>query len=119
MPAPYSIDFRLKVINSYLERGSLRKTADRFDVSFKFVQMLVARYKAEKTVEPKPHKSGNPAKVQATHRPFLKNLIDAENDLSLEEICDRFQNEFSVKISVTAMHESLKRLGISRKKKLL
>ncbi len=43
-------------------------------------------------------------------------MIDSDNDLSSEEICDRFQKEFSVEVSVTAMHESLKRLGISRKK---
>lgn len=118
MAAPYSIDFRQKVFNSYLERGSLRKTADRFDVSFSFVQALVKRCKTENTLEPKPHQSGNPPKVQPVHFPFLKKMINSDNDLSLREICDRFQKEFSVKVSITAMHETLKRLEISRKKKL-
>ncbi len=118
MPAPYSPDFRKKVLNSYMKNGSLRKTAEKFEVSFGFVQSLTARYKAEKTIEPKPHQSGNPPKVRPEHHPFLKKLIEKENDLSLEEICTRFEDKFSVKISVTAMHESLKRLGISRKKKL-
>lgn len=118
MPAPYSIDFRQKVLNSYLERGSLRKTAERFDVSFTFVQTLVKRYKTENTLEPKPHKSGNPPKVQPAHYSFPRKLIDSENDLPLREICDRFQKEFFIKISIAAMHEALKRLGISRKKKL-
>ena len=118
MPAPYSPDFRSKVLNSYMKNGSLRKTAEKFEVSFGFVQSLTARYKAEKTIEPKPHKSGNPPKVRTEHHSFLKKLVDKENGLSLEEICSRFENRFSIKISVTAMHESLKRLGISRKKKL-
>ena len=118
MPAPYSPDFRRKVLNSYMKNGSLRKTAKKFEVSFGFVRSLSARYKAEKTIEPKPHQSGNPPKVRPEHHSFLKKLIEKENDLSLEEICARFKNEFSVEISVTAMHESLKRLGISRKKKL-
>lgn len=118
MPVPYSPDFRSKVLNSYMKNGSLRKTAEKFEVSYGFVQSLTARYKAEKTIEPKPHRSGNPPKIRPEHHPFLKELIKKENDLSLEEICTRLQDEFSVKISVTAVHESLKRIGISRKKKL-
>ena len=116
MPAPYSPDFRKKVLNSYLKNGSLRKTAEKFEVSYGFVQSLTARHRTEETIEPKPHQSGNPPKIRSEHCPFLKKLIEKENGLSLEEICSRFQNKFSVKISVTAMHESLKRLGISRKK---
>mgnify|MGYP001813613386 CR=1 FL=1 len=116
MPAPYSPDFRKKVLNSCLKNGSLRKTAEKFEVSYGFVQSLTARYRTEETIEPKPHRSGNPPKIRPEHHPFLKELTKKENDLSLEEICSRFRNKFSVKISVTAMHESLKRLGISRKK---
>ena len=116
MPAPYLPDFRRKVPDSYLKNGSLRKTAERFEVSYGFVQSLTARYRTEETIEPKPHRSGNPPKVRPEHHSFLKKLIEKENGLSPEEICSRFQNKFSVKISVTAMHEPLKRLGISRKK---
>lgn len=116
MPAPYSPDFRSKVLNSYIKNGSLRKTAEKFEVSYGFVQSPTARHKAGKTIEPKPHRSGNPPKIRPEHHPFLKELTEKENDLSLEEICTRLQDEFSVEISVTAIHESLKRLGISRKK---
>ncbi len=116
MPAPYSPDFRRKALDSYLKNGSLRKTAEKFEVSYGFVRSPTARCKAEKTIEPKPRRSGNPPKIRPEHHPFLKKLIDRENGLSPEEICTRLQNEFSVKISVTAMHESLKRPGIGRKK---
>ena len=116
MSAPYSPDFRKKVPDSYLKNGSLRKTAEKFEVSYGFVQSLTARYRTEETIEPKPHRSGNPPEIRPEHHPFLKELTEKENGLSLEEICSRFRNKFSVKISVTAMHESLKRPGISRKK---
>ncbi|MCI5223723.1 MAG: hypothetical protein D3924_13900 [Candidatus Electrothrix sp. AR4] len=66
------------MLNSYLERGSLRKTADRFDVAFSFVQALVKRYKTKNTLEPKPHKSGNPPKIRPARYPFLKKMIDSE-----------------------------------------
>jgi len=116
MPAPYSPDFRKKVPDSCLKNGSLRKTAEKFEVSYGFVQSPTARYRTEETIEPRPHRSGNLPKVRPEHHPFLKKLVEKENSLSPEEICARFKNEFSVKISATAMHESLKRLGISRKK---
>ena len=58
MPAPYSLDLRRKVLNAYFQEGSLRNTAKRFGVSYKFVQGLVKRYNTENTMEPKPHKGG-------------------------------------------------------------
>ncbi|MDF5706696.1 MAG: helix-turn-helix domain-containing protein [Nostoc sp. S4] len=45
MPAPYSIDLRQRVINTYKgKQGSQRQIADRFQVSLSFVKRLVSRY---------------------------------------------------------------------------
>lgn len=118
MAAPYSLDLRRKILDAYLnEEGSMRKIAERFGVSLWFVYNLLKRYRKENTIEPRKHKSGNHPKVLPKHVPFLKKLIEKENDLTLREICSRFEEEFSIIVSVSSMNESLKRLGISRKKK--
>lgn len=112
----YSIDFRKKVLSVYEKQKSLRKTADLLDVSYKFVQSLVKRWKTEGTLEPKPHKGGNPPKIKEVHVPFLTSMIDDENDLTLEEMCDRLYEKFNLKIAPSTLCETLSRLKISRKK---
>lgn len=114
----YSVDFRKKVIAIYAKKKSLRKTAELLDVSYKFVQNLVKRWKTDGTLEPKPHGGGNPPRIQDVHIPFLISMIDDENDLSLEEMCDRLHEKFNLKIAPSTLCETLSRLKISRKKKL-
>jgi transposase len=114
----YSVDFRKKVVIVYEKQKSLRKTAELLDVSYKFVQSLVKRWKTEGTIEPKPHGGGNPPRIQNVHIPFLNSMIDDENDLSLEEMCDRLHEKFNLKIAPSTLCETLSRLKISRKKKL-
>jgi transposase len=113
----YSIDLRRKVVSVYEKQKSLRKTAELLDVSYKFVQGLIKRWKTEGTLEPRPHKGGNPPKIQEVHMPFLISMIDDENDLSLEEMCDRLHEKFNLKIAPSTLCETLARLKISRKKK--
>ena len=103
----YSIDLRRKVVSIYKKQKSLRKTAELLDVSYKFVQSLNKRWKTEGALEPRPHKGGNPARIQEVHIPFLISMIDDENDLSLEEMCDRFHEKFNLKIATSTLCETL------------
>lgn len=112
----YSMDFRRKVVEIYEINKSLRKTADTLHVSYKFVQDIVKRSKAGESIAPRPHGGGNPAKIQDIHIPFLMEMIESENDLRLEDMCQRLYEKFSLKIAVSTLCETLGRLGISRKK---
>ena len=119
MPAPYSLDFRKKIVESYENNeGSLRKIADRFKVSFIFVQGLVKRYKTHGSIEPLPHGGGNPGKIQTIHEEFIKKQLEEKNDLTLKALCSRLKEKFGIEVSIAAMHVTLKDLGFSCKKKL-
>jgi transposase len=53
MPAPYSVDLRQRVINSYkAKEGSKQELAERFKVSLSFVQRLIRRYQETGGVKP-------------------------------------------------------------------
>jgi transposase len=112
----YSIDFREKVILIYEKKRSLRKTAELLEVSYNFVKDIVKRWKTEGTLEPRPHGGGNPPKIKDIHVPFLKEMIENQNDLTLEEMCLLFQQKFNIKVSTSTMCDSLKRLDLTRKK---
>ena len=50
---PYSKDFPQKILETKQKTGeSIQETAQRFQVSYSFVQKLLKRYEEERTVEP-------------------------------------------------------------------
>ncbi len=61
---PYSTDFRTKIIETKLKTNqSIEQIANRFQVSYSFVQKLLKRYEGTGSVEPSPHGGGKPPKL--------------------------------------------------------
>ena len=53
---PLSVDLRQRIIDAYFSgKGSIRKIAERFAVSFSTVWLRVKRYRTTGEVNPKPH----------------------------------------------------------------
>lgn len=88
----YDQNLRQKIIEAFRNReGSYRKLAKRFHVSLSFIQTLLGRYLDTGSIEPLPHKSGNPPKIQEEHYPILQKLVEENNDATLEELCEQME----------------------------
>lgn len=96
MAKSYSMDLRKRVVEAYDQgEGSLRKLAQRFEVSLPFVRQLWQRYEKEGTLEPKQHGGGKPRSVKGEKEEvFLRTLLAQKNDLTLEELVGAFGQEF-------------------------
>lgn len=115
---PYSNDLRQKVIQAYQnQEGSLRAIAKRFKVSLNFVWLLLQRYLNTASVDPKPHGGGHPPILTAERLALLRELVEQQNDATLLELCDRFQQKTGIRVSRETIARSLRRLRITRKKK--
>ena len=113
----YDQDLRQKIIDAFRNReGSYRKLAKRFHVSLSFIQTLLGRYLDTGSIEPLPHKSGNPSKIKEEHYPVLQKLVEENNDSTLEELCVQMELKTSVKISRSGMSKTLQKLKLTRKK---
>ncbi len=99
-----------------IEKARKRKLAKRFDVSLSFVQTLIGRYLDTGSIEPLPHKSGNPPKIKEEHYPILQKLVEENNDSTLEELCSQIELKSQVKISRLGMGKMLQKLKLTRKK---
>lgn len=118
MPAPYSPDLRQRVIDAYeAKEGSQRQLAERFKVSLSFVRDLMRHYRRNGQVEPKPHGGGAVAKVTAAQLPVVEQLVNAQPDALLYELCERFAQNTDITVSVSTMHRAVQRLKLSYKKK--
>jgi transposase len=117
MPAPYSNDFRQKVIDAHTEQeGGYRTLARRFRVSRDFVRELVQHHTATGNVSPNPRQHGPRPKLDRQHRPALVALLEQHNDATLEQLVELIEGALQVQLGKSSLDRALKRLGITRKK---
>ena len=117
---PYSNDFRTKIIETkHKTNQSIKQLANRFQVSYSFVQKLLKRYEITGSVEPSPHGGGKPPKLTSEQREIVLELVEEDNDATLEQLCHRLEAKTGIKVSVPTMCRLLQRWGLTRKKKTL
>ena len=115
---PYSIDFREKVVKAY-ESGniSVRKLANRFDVSKAFVQRMLKQKKIEGHV--KPGKQGGSMKSELEgHETQLALMVEKYPDATLLEYCEYWGETHNQWFSTSTMCRALQREQLTRKKRL-
>lgn len=112
----YSVDLRQKIVDAYEQQeGSQRELAERFKVSPNFVRLLLKRHQTEGTIEPKPHTGGFGSKL-ANHLDLVKQLVEQDNDATLEELCAQLEQQAQIQVSVSTLCRTLQKLSLTRKK---
>lgn len=100
----YSNDFRQKIVETNRqELESIRQTADRFHVSYSFVWKLLERYRDTGKVNPKPHGGGAKPKLNQEQMALVAQLVEQNNDATLEELLKQLQATAEVKVSPCTM----------------
>ena len=111
---PISIDLRKRVVAARIDDGqTMGQIAKRFKMPKGTVQNILERFRDSGTVVPKPPNSGRkPAFIKKALRRLEKDVLD-HPDFTLEELRDRSGK----KVSLVCIHNTLKKLGFTRKKK--
>lgn len=114
---PYSKDLRKKIIDAYFEeQESIRKLAQRFKVSRSFVQKLLKRYQKTGAINPKPHQGGQSPKLNSEQINLVAELIEQNKGATLEELCNRLENQIGIRVSRSTMSRIARKLKSSQKK---
>ena len=117
---PYSADLRLKIIETkHKNNESIGQLAERFGVSYSFVSRLLKRYEATASVEPNLHGGGKPPLLNSQQIEILNQLVEEDNDATLQQLSDRLAEKTGVKASLSTICRFLQRLELTRKKKTL
>ena len=118
----YSLEFRQKIVGSYLNNeGSIRQIAERFNVARSFVQKLLTQHRTEGNLEPKRPGGKVEActKVTEEHLEILKDIVEKDNDATLEEIQSQLYERCDLWVSISTISRRLIKMNITRKKKRL
>ena len=115
----YSIDLRQKIIDVYeKEEISQRQLAKRFCVALSFIVKLLRQYRQTGEIAPKPFNGGVKLKLTLDQIRILADLIENNNDATLEELCQLLKEKTGVTISRATMGRMTQRLKLTVKKKL-
>lgn len=112
----YSLDLRQRIVDAYeRQEGTQRELARRFKVSLEFVRSLLKRQRDDQTIEAKQPTGGFAPKL-AQHFEVVQQLVEEDNDATLEELRVRVQQKTGVVVSVPTICRTLQQLNLSRKK---
>lgn len=110
---PTSTDLRKRIVEARVEGMSMGQIADRFKIARGTVQNILERHRDAGTVEPLPANAGRRAAFEGEALTRLERDVEQNPDATLAELLERS----GVRASVVAVHNALKRLGFTRKKK--
>lgn len=115
----YSLDLRERIVAAYEEgKDSQPQIAERFQVSASMVHRLLKRYRESGSCEPRAHGGGASAKLTSAQLLQVAQMIEADNDATLEELCEQVATKLEVKVSRATMGRITQRLNLTRKKRL-
>lgn len=118
MPSPYSNDLRIRIIQAIKSgKQSKPKIAQHFSVSNYFIYSLWSHYQETGSVNPKQIGGYVKPKVDKVGEEHIKEWLATDVDLTLEQLCNRYEEHFSIKMGTSSMDRALKRANITVKKK--
>ena len=116
MAAPLSADLRERIVAEVEGGGSRRRAAARFAVAASSAIRLMQR--VERTGSIAPGKVGGHRRpILEPHEATLRAIVTAAPDITLAEIKAELMDRLGLAIGLTAIHSSLHRLGLRRKKR--
>ena len=115
MARAYGDDLRVRVLNAAETGGSARSAAARFGVGVSTAIVWIRR--ARQDGERSARQQGKPrgSRLDA-HQPFVVAMIEANKDITLNEMVGRLSAERSVQIGRSALSDWLRGRGWTFKK---
>ena len=114
---PYSLDLRQRIVDTYAEGNtSQRQLAQRFRVAPSFVQKILKQYRETGSLEPKQRLKQTPTKLNSAQLDILKNLVEANNDATLAELCELLEQETNIRVGVSTIFRMLNKQDLTLKK---
>ena len=115
---PYSLDLRQKIIDVYETVPiSQRQLAKRFGVTLSFIEKLLKQRRETGSIAPKVRMQQTPTKLNEADLAVLRQLVEAHNDATLEELRNLLKQATGIKVGRSTIDRMLKKLNLTLKKK--
>jgi len=108
-----------KSVIKYLKEHTTNETASFFELGTATVSRWKAQYENEGTLTSAKKGGATYFVVGEEGKQFLLSEVENKNDITLEELRQRYLEKFNELIGISTIHGHLKKANISLKKKLL
>lgn len=108
-----------KAVIKYNKNHTIQETADFFELGTATVSRWDAQYKKEGTLLPRKKIGASYFIVGEEGKQFLISEVEKRNDITLEELKQKYLEKFNEIIGISTIHWHLKKANISLKKKFL
>lgn len=113
---PYSEDLRVRIVALRQQGHSAAALAERFEVSKRSVERYCTRFESEGALAAKARGGRRRCRLEG-HEEILRGWVEKEPDLTLAELQGRLKKRRGVTLSLSALWQGLRRLGLSYKKR--
>jgi transposase len=114
----YSLDLRQKIVDVYAEGNiSQRQLAKQFRVALSFVEKILKQHRETGSVAAKKRLNQTPTKLNDEQLKVLEQLVEENNDATLEELRDLLEQKTGVRIGRSTVDRMLNKLDLTVKKK--
>jgi transposase len=119
MPAPLSLDLRERVVDAYERKeGTEKELAQRFGVSVNSVSRWKRLKETTQSLAPQLWTRGRKRSIDDEGAEILKSLVEETPDATIEDLKEAYINKTGITVSDSSIKRCLKRLKLTRKKKL-
>jgi len=113
----YSLDLRQKIVETYAEgKISQRQLAKQFRVALSFIEKLLKQHRQTGSIAPKVRIEQTPTKLNPEQLKVLEQLVEANNDATLEELRYQLSQKTGVVIGRSTVDRMLTKLNLTVKK---
>ena len=113
----YPLELRRRIVNTVdQQEWTIAQIADMFSVTERYVYKLLVQRNETGDVVPRPHGRGALAKMDKPRLLKLDELITAQPDATLAELCEKLNKRRRQKVSISTVCRSLQKIDITRKK---
>jgi transposase len=114
----FPVELRERLLKAVEQRsGSIGAIARLFSVSPGLIFKLLRQWRETGNVLPKPHRGGPVPKLAAPQLERLRQLVQEQPDVTLEELQERLRAQAQGEVSLPTICRALQKLKLKRKKK--
>ena len=114
----YSLDLRIRAVEAYEQKSGTREQVSKlFQIGVATLNRWIHRYRHSGTAERLPCSGGKNPRIGTIGEIILLDILDGRPDATLREIAGKYGIVTRMLLSKSVIHDTLERLGITRKKK--
>lgn len=115
---PHPLELRQRIVNAVDEHlGTIAEIAEIFSVTERYVYKLLAQRRDRGDLNPRPHGGSATAKLDEPRLLKLAELVAAQPDATLEELCQMSNHREREKVTPSMICRGLQKIDLSRKKR--